>query len=172
MNEPILLELIENAFLHRLKPKEIVRADAPLTDVYQDAATFHNKEWQSIECEELDKYPAALSGFTPEAFCYFLPGVFSAGIREKRVDLYANSILISMLDRGNGPSSWDDFFIERWCSLNSAECSAVQHWVMWLSSVDPPEFTDSELSRAFDTLEILANNSIAVPIASHSPRIP
>lgn len=170
MNDGTLLTAIRSAFLHRRKPESAIRADAPNTDEYQDATAFNGRDWELISCGDLENYPAAVSGFSAEAFCYYLPGILSAGLREGRADLLVNSALIYMLDRGNGPSSWDDFFVERWGSLTKAECDAVQRWLLWLSESEPPEFNDDELARAFDTLNVISNREHAIPIASRGPR--
>lgn len=164
-DDEILLK-IQSAFSERTLPSLVIPTDVPPTDIYQDADNFLGKKWDSISCEELEKNPAATSGFTPQAFCYYLPGIMSASIRERRPDLIANAALVYMLDRSNTPSSWDNFFIERWGALNCAECRAVQLWILWLADANPAEFTDSELSRSFDTLEILSHRGTATPIAS------
>lgn len=169
MDNTTLLAAIRSAFSHRRKPESAVRDGAPNTDEYQDAATFNGKDWELVSCGDLENYPAAVSGFSAEAFCYYLPGILSAGLREGRADLLVNSALVYMLDRGNGPSSWDDFFIEHWGSLNKAECDATQRWLLWLSESEPPEFNDDELARAFDTLNVLSNKENAIPIASRRP---
>lgn len=159
------LLLIENAFSGRIKPAAVIRADAPDTDEYQDASKFLGIEWNLITCSDLERWPAAISGFTPEAFIYYLPAILSASIREDRPNLIANDAVINMLDRSNSASTWDIFFIERWCRLTKDECDATQHWIMWLSEFHPNAFNDSELSRSMDTLELIANSEGAIPIA-------
>lgn len=47
----------------------------------------------------------------PEAFCYYLPGIFSAGIKENKPWLVVNQSLVDMLDRSPDPDAWDDFFL-------------------------------------------------------------
>jgi len=166
MNTESLLAFIRSAYSRRHKPECAVRIGAPNTDEYQDAAVFSGKDWELVSCDDLENYPAAVSGFSPEAFCYYLLGILSVGLREGRVDLLVNSALVYMLDRGNGPSSWDDFFVERWGSLSKQECEAVQRWLLWLSESEPPEFNDDEIARALDTLNVLSNREHAIPIAT------
>lgn len=128
--------------------------------------TFQTLTWRDVTCEILERHYEATSGFSPNAFCYFLPGIYSAGIREDRPDLLVNRGLINILDRGNAPGSWDDFSAHRWPRLTSRECIATQQWILRLSRFDPPEIPDDVLSRAYDTIDLLANQSAATPIAS------
>jgi len=159
------LEIIEVAFASRTSPERVTEANAPLSEVYSDARAFEGKNWRSVNCGLLDTYPDCVHGFSPKAFCYFLPGIFSAGIRENRPDLIVNHSLIMTLDRGNASGTWDDFFKLRWPTLTQLECGATQQWIFWLSDQKPSAFSDSELSRALDTMELLSNRSLAEPIA-------
>ncbi len=165
MDIVVLLKKFERAFSWRAVPMHAVEAQHQDTDIYEDAAKFNGRKWQSLTCDEIEDSPAATSGFSPEAFCYYLPGICSAGIRESRPDLLANTSLIYMLDRSNTPSSWDSFFLERWPSLTRDEFLAVQAWILWLSESVPQEFSDSEVSRAFDTIGVLLSAGGATPIA-------
>lgn len=69
-----LLIFIAEAFKARPIPKFIVESESPDTDVYQDARHFAGKTWEQLTCAELQKYHAAINGFSPEAFCYFFAG--------------------------------------------------------------------------------------------------
>jgi len=163
-NTEELLTIIAEAFEGRVMPESVIEAGSPNTDNYEDAQKFAGKTWQQITCAEIQKYYDAIFGFSPEAFRYFLPGIYSAGIRENMPNLITNSALVGCLDRGNAPNSWDDFFAERWPQLTPKECEATQKWLLWLS--DSGGHEDIALSRAFDTLNILANQKGATPIAS------
>ncbi|MEZ0260601.1 MAG: DUF6714 family protein [Alphaproteobacteria bacterium] len=159
-----LLTFIAEAFKDRAMPETVIKAESPDSDLYEDAQEFTGKAWQQITCAELQQYYDAIFGFSPEAFRYFLPGIYCAGIRENQPNLIVNSSLVSCLDRGNAPNSWDDFFAKRWPQLSPKECEATQKWLLWLSDCGACE--DIALSRAFDTLNILANQKGAIPIAS------
>jgi hypothetical protein len=159
---------IAEAFRNREKPAAVVIADHPPTDEYEDAMAFENKTWQDVKCVDWDAHPSAVFGFSPDAFCYFLPGICVAGIKENRPDLLANNSLITTLDRGNAPSSWDEFFRSRWPSLSAKECEAVQGWILWLTQADPPVIPDAFLSRAYDTLTVIANKNHATPMAGRA----
>jgi hypothetical protein len=162
------LNFIESAFAARLRPVRLRDVAQPADDVYGDADAFVGMDWRDITCAMLDRHYDAIYGFSPTAFFYFLPGIYSAGIREGRPDLLVNQGLIMTLDRGNAPASWDDFFRERWPKLTPPECEATQRWILWLEGFDPPPIADASLSRAYDTMELLAHQTAATPIAAWS----
>jgi hypothetical protein len=162
------IKFIEAAFAARTRPEQVRDISRPPDEVYGDADAFAGMDWRDVTCALFDKHFDAIYGFLPDAFCYFLPGIYSAGIRESRPDLLVNQGLIMMLDRGNAPASWDDFFRERWPQLTSKECEATQRWILWLAEFDPPPIEDASLSRSYDTMDLLAHQTGATPIAAWS----
>ena len=162
------LDFIESAFAARARPERVRDVSQPADDIYADADVFAGMDWRDVTCSMLDRHFDLIHGFSPNAFLYFLPGIFSAGIREGRGDLLVNQGLVMMLDRGNAPASWDDFFRERWPKLNPRECEATQRWILWLEEFDPPPIADASLTRAYDTMDLLANQAGATPIAAWS----
>jgi hypothetical protein len=164
-----LLEAIERAFEKRQRPASIIDALHASPESTKDAMAFEGVEWRQVTCAMLEKYFDAVIGFTPSAFCYFLPGIFSAGIRENRPDLLVNDTLISTLDRGNSAASWDSFFAARWPMLSPEECEAAQRWVLWLEEAVPAVIDEISLTRAFDTLDLLSKQNLATPIAKYFP---
>lgn len=165
-----LIEKIEKAFSHRKSPRDVVEEGHPQTDIYESASHFSGLSWRDITCDLLDQHHDAIFGFNPDAFCYYLPGIYIAGIKENRGDLLIYSTLVNMLDRSNTPNSWDDFFIERWAALTDKECQASQEWLVWLSAIESIFYYGNELSRAFDTLEIICTKQRAVPLAKGSEK--
>jgi hypothetical protein len=163
-----LLQIIETAFAHRCRPEHVIDALAGITEITADALAFQPIDWKEVNVALLEKHPDSVFGFSPAAFCYFLPGILSVGIRENRPDLLVNYSLITMLDRGNAPESWDDFFRARWPQLTPAECEATQGWILWLEEFEPPPMEDIVLTRAYDTLEILSNQAMAEPLAGRT----
>jgi hypothetical protein len=162
------IDFIEKAFAKRERPQTVRDMSRPADEIYSDADAFAGKDWREVTCALLEKHYNATSGFSPEAFCYYLPGIYVAGMREGRPDLLVNDALIIGLDRGNAPASWDDFFRERWPRLTPQECEATQRWILWLSEFDPPPIEDASLSRAYDTMDLLAHQTGATPIAAWS----
>lgn len=168
MSECELLTFIEEAFSNRQAPESVVHKGHHDTDEFTDALAFEGKSWKDLTCAALTQYSSAVSGFSPEAYCYFLPGIYSAGIREHRPNLLVNESIIGTLDRSNMPSSWDNFFLKRWPQLSVKECEATQRWLLWLASLDRPSFADASLARAFDTITVLINQRGATPLAAWS----
>lgn len=149
-----LIEEIQSAFAKRNIPDLLVPVGAPSTEVYEDAYNFGLAGVNSIDGNLIRHYPAAIYGFSPNAFAYFLPRFLVASIVEDNAGLVTNTSIIGMLDRG-GEKYWDDYFRERWTILSQEECASVQDWVLWLSDAEPAEFNELELTRAFDTLDEL-----------------
>jgi hypothetical protein len=163
-----ILDFIDDSFRRRPRPERAVSGDYSSTELHLDALAFSGMDWRELSCAALQSHTDAVFGFSPEAFCYYLPGIPSAGIRVNRPDLLVNGSLIMTLDRGTAPESWDDLFRARWPTLASAECEATQKWILWLEEFEPPPIEDASLSRAFDTMDLLAHQSAAIPIAGRS----
>jgi len=116
---------------------------------------FKNNHWSELTCTQLEAHYEGIYWLSPEAFCYFLPRIISAGIRENKPDLMIYNSIIEMLDRSPDPSSWDRFFIDRWTMLSSIECEAVQEWVLWLADNVSNTYYENSFNRAFESLELL-----------------
>jgi hypothetical protein len=156
-----LLNTLQQAFAKRQKPKQLVASDHPPTDIYDDATHFHDVLWINLTGNELERFSDAFYAFNPLAFCYFLPGVLCASIRENEPGLIIISGLIGMLDRSPDISLWDTFFLERWTLLSKSECEAIQEWVLWLAEFDDTSFTQDSLTRAYETLGLLSSENDA-----------
>ena len=160
------VRFIEQAFGSRIRPRHIRDATKASDEIYSDADIFKELDWRDVTCDLLERHRDAIYGFLPEAFCYFLPGIYTVGIQEGRPELLVNHGLIAMLDRGNAPGSWDEFFRQRWRNLTSSECEATQRWILWLAAFNPGPIADASLSRAYDIIDLLANQGGASPIAA------
>jgi hypothetical protein len=150
-----LLAEIAAAFSERAMPADIVPPAHVPTFEYNEALHFAGRDWRTTTCEEWESYSDSIYAFTPLAFCYFLPGMLTAGVIENRPGLSVTSSLVNMLDRSPVIEYWDVFFSDRWTLLTAGECKAVQNWILWLAD-QPGLFDDNALMRAFETLEILA----------------
>lgn len=150
-----LLAQLAAAFDNRSAPEDVVSPDHPDTYEYQEALHFEAVDWRNTTCDEWQEYADSIYAFLPEAFCYFLPGILSAEIKEGRPDLLLTSALLNMLDRSPNKDTWDTFFIERWLLLAEEECQAVQQWIIWLAD-QKIGLDDDALMRAYETLEMLA----------------
>lgn len=163
-----ILKKIDLAFTSRIKPEKVVLHESPITDEYKDASFFQEKSSDDIDCDFLEKHCDAIFGMSPEAFLYFLPGIYKAIFREQRPEIRVCASLINMLDRSNIPSSWDTFFINRWAALTPEECDASQEWILWLTNFEDLFVYGNELTRAYDTLSVISAQQSATPIAKLS----
>jgi hypothetical protein len=155
------LQIIEEAFNHRRMPMLFLASEQLAAHEREDVMAFWGKPWSGVTGLQLEKHFEAIFWFTPEAFCYYLPGIFSAGIKENKPWLIVYHSLVNMLDRSLDRDSWDDFFFARWSQLTARECEAAQAWLLWLSSCEDSSYSESSLARAFDTLEALRQRAIA-----------
>ncbi len=152
-------QLITEAFAPRVCPNYVVISEHPDTCEYSDALQFQGCDWRDTTCAKWSIFPDAIYGFCPAAFCYFLPGIICAQLKEDRPDLLVNSSLIAMLDRSEIVEYWDVFFVDRWPLFTRQECLAIQEWVLWLSSKATGIFSETSLTRSYTTLEILISRA-------------
>lgn len=148
------IEFIEHAFKSRLVYSHISSSDQLSESELEEVNRFNNLHWSNIKCDMLKDCFEAINWFSPDAFCYFLPGILTAGMKEFTSNLVIYDSIISMLDRSPTPDYWDEFFIQRWTQLNHDECDAVQKWLFWFID-NSKGFDDISINRAFDTLELL-----------------
>ncbi len=146
---------IEAAFADRAPPSAMTDSKQ-LSDVeYAEVMSFAGLGWREVRFEQVERDADAVFWFAPEAFCYYLPGLLVAGLRENRHDSNAYDALIGMLDRSGNPDFWDDFFRPRWPLLTADEVEAVECWVDWLEAVQPDAFHANTYDRVRDTLRLL-----------------
>jgi hypothetical protein len=151
----IALDLINQAFAKRAPPS-VLTDSMQLTDrEYAEVMSIEGLSWQEVTFDQIARCPDAVFWFSPEAFCYYLPGILAAGLREVRWDSNAYDSLIGCLDRSPEPEYWDDFFLPRWPLLSVEEIEAVAAWVRWLALVEPDEIYRNLHERAQDTLTLL-----------------
>jgi hypothetical protein len=151
----IALSLINRSFAHRLPPS-VLTDSTQLTDgEYGEVMSFQGMIWQDVTFAELERFSDAVFWFSPEAFCYYLPGILAAGLKENRCDCNAYDSLIGCLDRSPEPDYWDDFFLPRWPLLSLEEIDAVVAWARWLEIVQPDEICGNTYERVQDTLALL-----------------
>jgi len=161
-NEINMLELIREVFANRPMPDVLVSSKQLSEDERKEVMSFQGKHWSAVTCEQLELCHEVVFWFSAKAFCYYLPGILSAGIKENRPDLLVYHSIIEMLDRSLDPTHWDDFFLERWPLLTPKECEAVQEWVLWLASLDSTAYYDNTFSRALETLDLLKHGVTAI----------
>jgi hypothetical protein len=149
------LAQIAAAFAGRAPPA-VLTDSMQLTDAeYEEVMAFDGLHWQDVTFEQVQRCPDAVFWFSPEAFCYYLPGILAAGLRESSCDSNAYDSIIGMLDRSPEPEFWDDFFAPRWPLLATHEIDAVAAWLEWLKIVQPDELFPNTYDRAEETLILL-----------------
>lgn len=131
---------------------------------------FCGKSNREISCADLDSHPDCVFWFSPGAYLYYSPGIYAATISEGNNRILVISSIIKSLDRSNASGTRDGFFAKRWPLLNREECIATQKWLLWLSQFGDNSFDEISLGRAFDTIEIIAGQDSADPIAKRAPR--
>ena len=78
------LTVIETAFADRPPPSEMTNSKQ-LSDVeYEEVMSFEGLRWQDIAFDRIEQNADAVFWFSPEAFCYYLPGILAAGLKENR----------------------------------------------------------------------------------------
>jgi len=149
------LELIDSAFAGRGAPA-VMTDSMQLSDVeYEEVMSFDRMGWEDVTFDQVQRDSDAVFWFAPEAFCYYLPGLLAASLRESRLDANACDSLIGMLDRSPEPAYWDDFFEPRWTLLSAPELDAVAAWLAWFEASEPDSFHDNTYDRARETLRLL-----------------
>jgi len=155
------LARIDRAFAGR-SPPCLMTDSKQLSDAeYEEVMSFDGMRWQDVTFAQIQRCADAVFWFAPEAFCYYLPGILSAGLRENRTDTNAFDSLIGCLDRSPEPDYWDDFFLPRWPLLSTAEVDAVAAWARWLEAVEPNAFHANTYERMQDTLTLLKQTARA-----------
>lgn len=149
-----LLDSIDESFCWRSMPARTTTADHPPTDIYDDANAFAGIAWQDCDSHMWQKFPGAIFGFSPYAFCYYLPGAMTASV-EDSPDLLVVASIIGMLKRANGTSSCDDFFSERWRKFEGNEYKEVRKWLIWLKEKAPHVLDERDFRSALATIDTL-----------------
>ncbi len=122
---------------------------------------FEGFSWQAVGFELIAQRADAVFCFTPEAFCYYLPGLMAAGLREGRTDSNAYDAMIGCLDRSPEPAYWDEFLAPRWTLLSAAEVDAVGAWSRWLKTLEPEAFQPNTYERIRAMLAVCSQYSSA-----------
>ena len=152
MNE---VQLIRSAFAWRGRPERATNSSELTSDELQSLMAVFALDWRDTTATIWDRYSEAVSYFSPEAFCYYLPGIMLAAMEEGSANNSAASSVIWALDRSPRIDWWDEQFSLRWPLLTLIELSAVEAWIVWLSSITRSNHDDVSLGRAMDTLQLL-----------------
>ena len=150
-----VINLVTQAFFGRCRPT-VISDSVNLSNWEVDALSYISSfDWCDLSGDVCEKCFDVFSLLSPDAFCYYLPGVIKASVEEGQPNLIVVSAIVSMLDRSANQEWWDDYFFQRWSLLSVDELSAVEEWVYWLASIDIKAYSDDSLERAIDTLSAL-----------------
>ncbi|MFT4926753.1 MAG: hypothetical protein ACI8WB_002851 [Phenylobacterium sp.] len=154
-----LTERIELSFKHWNRPIILTKSSTLSEDELLEVRHFEDLTNSNLTIADLEDNFSVMYWFTPEAYCYFLPGILIAGLKAHRDDLLIYDSIVNLLDRSPEPDYWDEFFIDRWQLLTNDEIEIIQEWLLWLTSQNSP-YDDISLGRCFDTLELLVKQKI------------
>lgn len=152
------LSLIEQAFAWRPPPQYYYTESSQLfEDEKAEVLFYQGQDWRSFTCAHLQKDFDLLSLITPDAYCYCLPGIMSAVIRENQRDLIIVESIIGCLDRPPNPDNWDDFFLSCWTRFTLEEYDAIEQWLWWLYKQNPDGWflENDRICQSIDTLTLL-----------------
>jgi len=150
---------ILDAFGERRRPISIIESKQLSDHEIAEFSAFGSLSWNEVNGDLWHQHFDIVSFLSPEAFCYFLPGVLKASFEENEPNLIVVSSIINMLDRSAQPEWWDEFFLARWSLLTIPEGEVIQAWLFWLSTLKNRSYSDESLERASMTLSLLKNNT-------------
>jgi len=148
-------ELIQAAFRQRPRPSRAFTSLELTADEKASVEAICQLDWNDVSAADWERCSDAVNLLSPEAFCYYLPGLMNASLAENQPHLMAVSAVLFMLDRTPSEDMWNNHFVDRWTLLNAAELEAVEAWIEWLSTIDQLGIDDISLTRALVNLELL-----------------
>ena len=93
-----------------------------------DARSFEGILWNQISIEHWRKNHSAIFAFSPCAFIYYLPSLLIYSL-DSTSNLHSFECVVDMLDTSGNVDLWDGFFLDRFGSLDFAQCSALKSCV-------------------------------------------
>lgn len=150
-----LVSAIQQAFQWRVSPVLLSDSKELTKQELADLSYISKFSWNEITGDQWEKYFDVTNLLSPEAFCYFLPGLMKASLEENQPNLISVVNIITMLDRSPKPDWWDDFFVARWPLFTLSEYKVIQDWIFWLASSENSSHSDDSLERALETLDLL-----------------
>jgi len=147
--------LVRTSFSQRVRPVKATNSLELSSDEQENLKEIFQFSWKETSAKDWERLSDVVSWFSPEAFCYYLPGIIVASIEENCPTLTAVCNLLFMLDRTPSLELWDNFFFERWTLLNSQELEAVATWIHWLSGLQGFILDDISLTRVLLNIDLL-----------------
>jgi hypothetical protein len=153
MDESKEVSLIADAFRFRDKPSVLFESRELADFEIEDVKWLEGRRWQDLDGDGLEDHRDVVAWLTPDAFCCYLPGFMSTGIRENAPTLLVNETILMLLDHASPPDDWDDFSVVRWRLLKKEECAAVESWLWWLVKSGEYEGESDRLERALASID-------------------
>lgn len=150
-----LISDISQAFQWRTRPIVLTNSKELAEWERAELLAITSVDWKEVTAGQWEKNYDAIFMMSPEAYCYYLPGVMKACIEDGHSNLIVVSSVIGVLDRSPNPDWWDNFFFNRWTLFTIPEYKVIQEWIFWLMSLDNNSYTDDTLERALTTIDLL-----------------
>jgi hypothetical protein len=166
-----LQQRIKQAFADRAKPTRLIDAQEPVTPDQKDSLWFSGREWQDVTWDDWESHRDALYAFTPEAFAYYLPSILCLSSQSPEKWFWPADSLLQVLDRSPVVEYWDSFILTRLVGLKTPEYEVLKEWLLVLSEQQGINSEDT-LGRAFDTVNLLQNETSRVRMMIHSIQKP
>jgi hypothetical protein len=100
----------------------------------------------------------SIYAFTPEAFAYYLPSIVCLSIQFPEKWFFPVDSLLRVLDCSPVVEYWDSFIVTRLIGLKQEEYQVLKEWILWFSE-NPPAGLEVDFGRAFDTIDLLENET-------------
>lgn len=155
IDEVKVRSLVHEAFESRSRPVLASDSRELTPDEKASVEQIFRLNWQDVTVSDWETHPDVISFLAPEAFCYYLPGLLDASVREQQPHMIAVLTVLFMLDRTPDEELWDNYFSKRWTRLTIHELTAVEAWVEWLSLIENLAVDELGLIRALVNLDLL-----------------
>lgn len=150
-----ITSVIEAAFSDRKLANDCAQVGLLPKQERDTLDAFINEAMHELTGAFLARNHDVLYWLCPQSFCFYLPRVLCASVKEDNPNLLTNYLLVGWLDRTPNAKLWDDFFSERWLLLSAEECQAVRAWLLWLLEHTKCGIDELSLERAVDTINLL-----------------
>jgi hypothetical protein len=149
-----LLDRIERAFGHRVKPLTVVEPNRMILCDEEDALWFEGRDWRDISREDWESLFGAFAAFQADAFRYYLPSILSISARNPDDCMIVAEFLLQILDRSPTVDWWDSFLTTRLLGLEDQEYETIKDWILFWSRPGH-SMREDILARAYETVELL-----------------
>jgi hypothetical protein len=148
-------EQVRAAFSQRTRPDKATESSDLTKDEHAALYEIFQRDWRETTAAEWERLFDVVSWLSPEAYCYYLPGIMLATIERNQPNLIASASVLFAIDRTPSIELWDDFFVARWTLFNREELEAIKAWIYWLSTFDDFMLDDTSQARILVNIDLL-----------------